>query len=323
MTGPPLPAPRRDLVPIADLSGDLVPLFLLRYDRPNTRRSYGHALRVFFGADAVTLAMARAVTFVDVNGHLAGLEAEGKKPATLRQRAAVLRAFFGWLIALRGVRRNPADRMLVRRIPVADWRTRSVRVLTSEEAGALVATTDPSTALGARDRALLLVLLKGCLRRSEAVGLDFSDVRPVGDYWTLQIASAKGGAGQYVKATEDVVAAVANVRDRCGWEDGPIFRCLARGPKYGARLSGQGVDARVRLAAKRAGLPPVSPHVLRHTGCTLAFEGGARIEQVQAHARHVLVGTTLVYVHQRDKLGNSAADVLADYLAASEPSPTP
>jgi integrase len=62
--------------------------------------------------------------------------------------------------------------------------------------------------------------------------------------------------------------------------------------------------------ADQAGLPEIGAHTLRHTGCTLAIESGASIQQVQTHARHKNIETTMVYVHQRDRLGNSAADFI-------------
>jgi integrase len=64
----------------------------------------------------------------------------------------------------------------------------------------------------------------------------------------------------------------------------------------------------VKRTAERAGLPDIGAHVLRHTGCTLAIDSGATIQQVKTHARHKDIDTTMNYIHQRDKLRDSAAD---------------
>ena len=60
---------------------DLIPLFLLRYDRENTRRAYANDIASFFGSDVVTLEMAASATFTDVNEALGQLESDGKSPA--------------------------------------------------------------------------------------------------------------------------------------------------------------------------------------------------------------------------------------------------
>ena len=95
---------------------DLIPMFLLRYDRANTKRSYARDLSAFFGTDVVTLELARQATFTHVNAHLAELDAAGRAPATMKRRLASLRGFFAWLVSLGLLTLNPADRHLVRRI---------------------------------------------------------------------------------------------------------------------------------------------------------------------------------------------------------------
>lgn len=310
-TGPPLIP---DYNPLAlalqrDPHGrDLTELFLLRFDREYTRRAYRAALEDFF-AGPVTLTRAADVSFVDVNRWLLGLEARGLQPTTRQARVAVLRSFYAWLVALGVLGHNPAARELVRRIPVDDCRTRTVKALSQEEAVTLLdATRDGRYWI--RDYALILTMIKGCLRRSEACGLDFEHVQQVGEYWTLQFPISKGGANQYVKATEDVVAAIAALAEVYGEDTGPVFRVLNRGPHYGQRLSGRGVADIIGRAAQRASLGHVHPHALRHTGCMLALEGGASLMQIQSHARHKRIETTLVYLHQRDKLAESAADYI-------------
>ena len=290
---------------------DLLRQFLLRYDRETTQTTYRSALTRFFGTDLVTLDTARRVTSVDVNRYIEALEEHGLALSSIRGTLSVLRSFYGWLAAQGLVQRNPADRMLVRRIPRTDWRERPIHVLTLAEARALIDCTDAESRTGIRDRALLRVLIKGCLRRGEAVALDFEHVRRVGGYWTLTIPRAKGGADQHIKATDDVVASVAAVAELYGEETGPVFRTLLTGRPPGARLGGQAVYKIVMQAAERAGLPPITPHVLRHTGCTLALEAGATLQQMQAHARHKNIGTTMLYLHQRDRLANCAADFIS------------
>ena len=289
---------------------DLIPLFLLRYDRPNTRRSYTRDLQSFFQSDAVTLEMARAASFADVNAYIEGLESEGYASATLRRRVASLRGFFAWLVALGVLNQNPADRHLVRRIKRSGGSDRAITVLTREQARHLIEAVDMSHEAGVRNRALIYTLLHCVLRRSEAAAMDFEHLRPVGRYWVLDLPSTKGGADQFVKVPDTVRDEIKNVSEFYGTGSGPVWRSLSPN-SFGRRLSTTSIYDIVNRTAVAAGIEAtVGAHTLRHTGCTLAIEAGATVQQVQSHARHKNLETTMIYVHQRDRLADSAADFI-------------
>jgi site-specific recombinase XerD len=297
-------------LPQGSTADDLLPLYLLKFDRENTRRSYASDLRHFFGSEAILLSQARRVSFVDVNQYLTTLEAGGSKAATLQRKTATIRGFFGWLVALGLLAHNPADAQLVRRTRRSKPQDRVVVALTRDQAQALVRSVDPERTSASRDRALLLTLLYGVLRRSEAAAMDFEHLRQVGPYWVLELPQAKGGADQFVKLPEHVVREIETMREHYGYGPGPVWRSLSRN-SHGRRLSPAGIYEVVRTHARRAGFyEQVGAHTLRHTGCTLAVEAGASIQQVQAHARHKQLQTTMIYVHQRDRLRDSAADYI-------------
>ena len=290
---------------------DLVPLYLLRFDRENTRRAYGRDLEQFFESDVVTLELARAVSFTHVNEFVARLEADGKSPATIRRRLAAVRGFFGWLVALGLLSLNPADRQLVRRVAPDRPQDRVLTVLTKDEARRLLEGIDMDTEAGPRNYALVLTLLHCVLRRSEAAAMDFEHIVPAGPYWVLRLPRAKGGANQTVKVPSHVVEHVEALKDVYGYRSGAVWRSLSRNRSRGRRLSTTSVYMIVRRAAKISAITGnVGAHTLRHTGCTMAIENGASLQQVQVHARHKNIETTMRYVHQRDRLANSAADFI-------------
>ncbi|MEM6326891.1 MAG: tyrosine-type recombinase/integrase [Bacteroidota bacterium] len=295
---------------IASEQQNLIPLFLLRYDRENTRRSYAKDLERFFGSNRVSLADAERVAFPNINAHIEQLQSEGYAPSTLRRHVASLRGFFAWLIALGAIDTNPADRHLVRRIARSGGSDRVITVLSRDQARRLVETVDMTVDSGVRDRALLLTLLYCVLRRSEAAAMNYEHIQPVGRYWVLELPSTKGGANQFVKVPVAVQDAIHDTQRCYGWNKGPIWRSLSNNSR-GRRLSPSSIYRIVSKAATRAGIQAVvGAHTLRHTGCTLAIEAGATVQQVQTHARHKNLETTMMYVHQRDKLGDSAADYI-------------
>ncbi len=289
---------------------DLVPIYLMRFDRHNTRRGYRRDLQGFFSSEVVTLEMARAVTFVHVNTFVETLESKRMAPATLRRKLATLRGFFAWLIALNAIQTNPADRHLVRRIARSGGSDRAITVLTRDQAQRLVAAVDMDQASGVRNRALIITLLNCVLRRSEAAAMDFEHMRPIGDHWVLDLPSTKGGADQFVKMPNSVRHALLNLAESYGAARGPVWQSLSNNSS-GRRLSTTSIYDIVNKTARAAGIKAtVGAHTLRHTGCTLAIEAGATVQQVQTHARHKNLETTMIYVHQRDKLTDSAADFI-------------
>lgn len=290
---------------------DLVPLYLLRFDRENTQRAYRRDIESFFGSEVVTLEMASAVTFSDVNGALQKLDRDGKSPATQRRFIASLRGFFAWLTALGFLDLNPADRHLVRKVARASASEDLVTVLTRDQAHDLLAAVDRECETGPRDCALVSVLLNCVLRRSEASGMNVEDLRQSGAHTVIHIRKAKGGANQVVKIPPRVAQIVRSFIDSQGYTSGPIWRSFSTNASRGRRLSGSSIYKIVRKLGERAGIAErVGAHTLRHTGCTLAIEGGASLQQVQSHARHKSIETTMRYVHQRDRLANNAADFI-------------
>jgi site-specific recombinase XerD len=293
-----------------DQSDNLIDLYLLGYDRISTRKAYRNDLEQFFGVEHVTLAMAEAVSFVDVNQYIAALQDDGYAASTLKRRVAAIRGFFDWLVALGVLEQNPAHRQVLRRIRGTSQQDKTITYLTSEQASRLIAATDQAEEAGPRDRALIMTLLHCVLRRAEAAAMDVEHIRPLGHYWVLDIPEAKGGADQYVKIPAHIVEEIDRMAAHYGITEGPLWRSLSNNNR-GGRLSPQSIYLIVKRTAKRAGLSDeIGAHTLRHTGCTLALEAGASLQQVQTHARHKNIETTMLYLHQSDKLRDNAADYI-------------
>lgn len=298
------------MVALSNTSANLIPAYLQRFDREQTRRAYRNDLHRFFGTGVVNRDLASQVTFLHVNEHIRQLEDAGSKATSIKRRIAALRGFFDWLEALELISRNPTKKELLRKVRSVRSKDRALLVLSARQAEILLAATEEAGPAAIRDYALLLTLLHCVLRRSEAAAMDVAHIRPIGHYWIIDLPNTKGGADQYVKLPAVVAEAIEHHRQHYGIASGPLWRSMSNNNKN-KRLSATAIYNIVRRTAERAELSEkIGAHTLRHTGCTLAIEGGASLQQVQTHARHKNIETTLVYVHQRDKLRDSAADFI-------------
>ena len=161
---------------------------------------------------------------------------------------------------------------------------------------------------GIRDEALIRVLLFCWLRRSEAAQMNFEHIQKINKHHILLLPKTKKGTEEIVKIPSHCITSIENLARLYGEKKGPVWRSFSNNTK-GKRLSEQSIYNIVARLAKQIGLQQhIGAHTLRHTGITLAVEGGAPLEKVRKQARHQDIQTTLLYVHQQDFLEDNAAD---------------
>lgn len=167
------------------------------------------------------------------------------------------------------------------------------RPVTPDEAVNLAVAVDEDASqpwIGARDRAVLLLLYGAGLRIAEALSLTGAAL-PLGE--TL-VVTGKGGKQRMVPLLPIVRDAVAAYAAQCPW---PLVRseALFRGAKGGPLSQGmvQKAMARARVAL---GLPATAtPHALRHSFATHLLGAGADLRSLQELLGHASLGSTQIY----------------------------
>lgn len=144
--------------------------------------------------------------------------------------------------------------------------------------------------IGARDRAVLLLMYGAGLRIAEALSLTGASL-PLGE--TL-LVTGKGGKQRVVPLLPIVREGVADYLDKCPWpipRDGPLFRGAKGGPLAQGLV--QKAVARARIAL---GLPAnATPHALRHSFATHLLGAGADLRSLQELLGHASLGSTQIY----------------------------
>ena len=177
----------------------------------------------------------------------------------------------------------------------------------------LIASCDPETRVGARDRALLLLGFGAALRRSELVALDVEDVTVTDEGLRIRIRRSKtdpeahGDEVGVVKGQHpdiDPVRALQNWRELGGITAGPLFRPVTRADTVRrGRLSGQTVALIVQRTAERAGLPApeaFAGHSLRSGCATQAAVEGAPERAIMRQGRWRSAATVRRYIRTGD-----------------------
>jgi integrase/recombinase XerD len=163
--------------------------------------------------------------------------------------------------------------------------------LASGQVRQLLAACDQGTAVGPRDFAILTVLVRLVLRAGEIVALELADVDWRGGEVVVR---GKGNRRERLPLPVDVGSAVVAylLRGRPASECRRVF-LRVRAP-HRALTSG-GVTNIVLGAARKAGLPPVAAHGLRHTVATELLRAGVPLGEIGQVLRHRSLLSTAIY----------------------------
>lgn len=295
----------------------VVEAVLRRGDSPHTRRAYAGDLRVYrswLEGQGLEWRGATPAVLHEYREYLRGRYAR----ATVNRRLQVVRALYAEAVEEGLLPRDPARRL-------NGLRGRDERdggALTRTEARALLDAIAADRALpgrgliGLRDYALLGLLLRTGLRRSEATALRVGDLGTSQGHAIATIRNGKGGTSRTAKLPPDlrrVLGEWLEAAGHAGDPSAPVFVEVNRGGRIAPErrpLDGKAVYRIVRRRLEAAGLPVLSPHALRATFVTVALEGGAPLHLVQHAAGHADPRTTVGYWRRKAALDDHGSDYL-------------
>jgi site-specific recombinase XerD len=259
-------------------------------------------MRAHRGASDTTLASYRlyVTNFVDLLGDdpqtytAAGLRDYLAKRyrhygrGSIRMVLAAVRMFLRYL-AVDGRCRVGLDQAL---ISPPNWSRQSLpRGLSTQDVSRVLAPS-PTTPIGIRDRAVLLLLIRLGLRAGDVAALRLTDL--CFETVTLRVCG-KGGREARLPLPQEVGEALLDylrrVRPRLRAESDYVFQPL------GGRQRGHAVTHIARAALNRAGVQPPTPgaHVFRHTAACQMLRADVDLEGIAAVLRHRSVETTALY----------------------------
>ncbi len=230
------------------------------------------------------------VTLPEVRIFLAGLAKKCSK-TSISRKVASFRSFFKFLKRHNLLR---DERLLYLRGPKVG--VKLPRVLSIDEALALVTTPNGKDFKMLRDRAILEILYGAGLRVSELCKLTLDDlslelmvlrVRGKGRKERLAPFGSKGKEAlvEYLPAREELLLKRRK-------ETNFLFL-----NQRGDAITTRSVHRLIKQYALILGLPQVSPHTLRHSFATHLLESGADLRAIQEMLGHARLSTTQRYTH--------------------------
>jgi integrase len=283
-----------------------------RHASPHTIAGYRDTFRLLlrFAADRLGRAPS-ALTMDDLTPSFIGeflehLErARRNSSRTRNARLAAIHSFAQYVAF-----NEPAQALLCQRLlamPSRRFERKVISFLTRSEVEALLATPNPSTWIGCRDRLLLLVALQTGLRVSELIGLRREDI-VLGPGAHVRCIG-KGRKHRCTPLRHEVATALDGwLRAQAGAPGDPVFPGIR-----GGSLSRDAVE---RLVARHAHTASkgclslqgkrVTPHVLRHSTAMDLLIHGVDRSVIALWLGHESVETTQMYLHADLRLKEQA-----------------
>jgi integrase/recombinase XerD len=256
----------------------------------------------------------------DIQTYLSTMITEGKTGRTAARHLSSFRMFFRFLMDIDQIVEDPT-----RNLPGPKSWKKVPKAIGQADLEKLVAALDDS-ALGIRDRAILLLFYGSGLRESELAALKVEDVDL--DAGIVKIWNGKGGKDARVPLSELSIEAIRHyLREARPWlakfgfgggelslnpsrttiwrrkqftknkSDSEPSAYLFLGRRCGTRMTRQQIYYLVRDISRSVLGESFSPKSLRHGYATALIDGGADVRDVQVLMRHSDIGTTEIYIH--------------------------
>ena len=229
-----------------------------------------------------------------IRSYLARLDQDNEKKSTLARKLATLRSFYRFLLREGRVAANPANDVHTPKLP-----QHLPRVLTKDDANALMEFPDGERLSALRDRAILETLYSTGTRVSELVGMsrediNFNDgiVRVKGKGRKERLVPIGAVALEAIKDYQAALHRSALITQRSALDETAVFR-NARG----GRLTARSVERLVAAYSSRLSAGRISPHALRHSFATHLLDEGADLRVIQELLGHASLDTTQKYTH--------------------------
>jgi len=141
-----------------------------------------------------------------------------------------------------------------------------------------------------RDMAIVELIYSSGLRVSEAVNVDLNDFEESRNFLRVLGKGAKTRLVPVGRFAQSAIDKWIKEREKISTIDEALFVNLR-----GGRISTRSIQERIKTLALMQGLPPVNPHMLRHSFATHLLESSGDLRSIQELLGHSSLSTTQIY----------------------------
>ena len=212
------------------------------------------------------------------------LFSNGINPRSIQRHLSSAKGFFKFLKKNGLVNVSPFDLITAPKTP-----SNLPDVLSPEDVEQLL-NFKPSSLVEIRDMAIVELIYSSGLRVSEAININTSDFEE--DMAFLRVIG-KGSKTRLVPLGKFAINAIKDwliEREKIVNNTDALFL-----NSKGTRLSVRSIQIRLKKMALKQGLPPIHPHMLRHSFATHMLESSGDLRTIQELLGHSSLSTTQIY----------------------------
>lgn len=229
----------------------------------------------------------------DLMAYIAYMQTLGKSNATISRCIASMKAFYRYLLKLKLVEENIADKLSSPKVE-----KKELSILSVTEIESLLDQPNLSDLKGQRDKAMLETLYATGIRVTELISLNLSELNLNAGHIKVKKKNKERIIPLGNVALKYLREYVENVRPLLiKTEDEPSLFINANGQK----MTRQGFWKILKQYKEQAKIDKeLTPHTIRHSFAVHMLQNGAEIKTVQELLGHTDVASTLMYTHVAD-----------------------
>ena len=212
------------------------------------------------------------------------LYGQGNNPRSIQRHLSSAKGFFRYLKKNELIASSPFDLVTAPKTP-----SNLPDVLSPEDVEQLL-NFKPSSLIEIRDMAIIELMYSSGLRVSETIGINIKDFE---EEMSFLRVIGKGSKTRLVPLGRFAINAIKNwliEREKIVNKTDALFL-----NSKGSRLSIRSVQIRLKKIALKQGLPPIYPHMLRHSFATHMLESSGDLRTIQELLGHSSLSTTQIY----------------------------
>ena len=260
-------------------------IFQVKNLSPNTANSYKRdLLKLSSYMESLGIVSYSKITDDIGTGWIGSLFSSNNNPRSIQRHLSSAKGFFKFLKKNSIIESSPFELVNAPKTP-----QHLPDVLSPEDVEQLLS-LKPMDVLEIRDLAIVELMYSSGLRVSETANVDLNDFE---EEMSFLRVLGKGSKTRIVPLGRYAINAIQNwikEREKYSEKSKALFINLK-----GSRLSVRSIQLRLKRLAIKQGLPPVHPHMLRHSFATHMLESSGDLRTIQELLGHSSLSTTQIY----------------------------